>query len=104
MTYDSQAIYNRGAVIVNTMMNYMGRENFLASLRHYLSTHAYGAASSEEFRDALTESSGIDMNGFFDTYVFHGGMPHYGVGITALNQNGDQYNVRLKMNYKHINL
>ena len=32
MTYDSQAVYNRGAVIANTMMNYMGRENFLIGL------------------------------------------------------------------------
>ena len=102
MTYDSQAIYDRGAVIVNTMMNYMGRENFLAGLRHYLETYAYAAASSEQLCDALTESTGIDMHGFFDTYVFHGGMPHYGVAITGVNQNGSQYDTRIKLNYQHI--
>ncbi|MCR5014842.1 MAG: hypothetical protein K6A28_08740, partial [Bacteroidales bacterium] len=102
MTYDGNAVYDRGAVIVNTMMNYMGRETFLAALRHYLDTYAFGAATSEQLRDALTESSGIDMSGFFDTYVFTGGMPHYSVGITAINEDGGQYEVRLKMNYQHV--
>lgn len=102
MTYDSKAVYDRGAVIVNTMMNYMGRENFLSGLRHYLNTYSYGTASSEQLRDALTEATGIDMTGFFDTYVFHGGMPHYTVGITGINPNGNQYVTRLKINYEHI--
>ena len=102
MTYDSKAVYDRGAVIINTMMNYMGRENFLAGLRHYLSAYAYGAASSEQLRDALTEATGIDMSGFFDTYVFSGGMPHYGVSITDINPTGNQYLVQLTMNYQHI--
>ena len=102
MTYDSKAVYDRGAVIVNSMMNYMGRDNFLAGLRHYLDTYAYEAATSEQLRDALTEATGIDMTGFFDTFVFTGGIPHYAVGITGINPSGDQYLVRLKMNYEHI--
>ena len=101
MTYDGTAVYDRGAVIVNTMMNYMGRENFLTGLQHYLETYAYNAASSEQLRDALTEATGIDMNGFFDTYVFIGGMPHYEVGILDVTPNGTQYDTRIRMNYWH---
>ena len=102
MTYDGTAIYNRGAVIINTMMNYMGRENFLIGLRHYLDTYAYGAASSEQLRDALTEATGIDMNGFFDTYVFTGGMPHFDIDLLEVIPNGTHYGARIQMNYQHI--
>ena len=102
MTYDGTAIYDRGAVIVNTMMNYMGRENFLSGIRHYLETYAYNAASSEQLRDALTEATGIDMNGFFDTYVFHGGMPHYAVNLLEVIPNGTLYDARVQMGYWHI--
>lgn len=102
MTYDGTAIYNRGAVIVNTMMNYMGRENFLTGIRHYLETHAYGAASSEQLRDALTEATGIDMNGFFDAYVFVGGMPHYNVKLLNVTPNGTQYDAHIQMSYCHV--
>ena len=102
MTYDGTAIYDRGAVIVNTMMNYMGRENFITGIRHYLETYSYGSASSEQLRDALTEATGIDMNGFFDNYVFIGGMPHYGVNLMGVTQNGNQYDARIKMTYWHV--
>ena len=101
MTYDSDAVYDRGAVIVNTMMNYMGRENFLIGIRHYLENHAYSAASSEQLRDALTEATGIDMNGFFDNYVFIGGMPHYAVNLTQVTPNGNQFDAHIRMGYWH---
>ena len=102
MTYDSDAIYDRGAVIVNTMMNYMGRDNFLTGIRHHLESHAFGTATSEQLRDALTEATGIDMNGFFDTYVFHGGMPHYSVQLIETTPNGNQFDTRILMGYKHV--
>ncbi len=102
MTYDGSAVYDRGAVIVNTLMNYLGRENFLTGIRHYLETHAFGAATSEELRDALTEATGVDMNGFFDNYVFIGGMPHYGVNLLSVSPNGDQYDARIQMTYWHV--
>lgn len=101
MTYDTKAVYERGAVIVNTMMNYMGKENFMNGIRHYLETYSFGAASSEQLRDALTEATGIDMTGFFDTYVFCGGMPHFSVGLGEITQNGSQYDVLLRMTYQH---
>ena len=102
MTYDSDAIYNRGAVIVNTMMNYMGRENFLAAMRAYFNQYAYQTATSEQLRDALIQYSGIDMNGFFDSYVFASGMPHPYVTITEVNPLGSQYELALDLRYQHI--
>ena len=101
MTYDNSAVYNRGAVVVNTMMNYMERETFLAGLRSYLNTYNYSAASSEQLRDALTAATGIDMTGFFDTYVFTAGMPHYGVDLLNVTSNGNQYDATVKMTYQH---
>jgi aminopeptidase N len=102
MTYDGSAVYNRGAVVVNTLMNYLGRDTFLAALRSYLNAYNYSAASSEALRDALTAATGIDMSGFFDTYVFTAGMPHYGVDILNVTPNGNQYDVTVRMTYQHI--
>ena len=102
MTYDSDAVYNRGAVIVNTMMNYMGRENFLAAMRSYFVQYAYQTATSEILRDALTQYSGIDMNDFFDTYVFASGMPHYYANILSVTPVDGQYEVVLDLRYQHI--
>ena len=101
MTYDSQAVYNRGAVVVNTLMNYLGRDTFLAALRSYLNTYNYNAATSEQLRDALTAATGIDMSGFFDTYVFTAGMPHYNVDILNVTPNGNHFDVAVRMTYQH---
>ncbi len=102
MTYDNNAVYNRGAVIVNTMMNYIGRETFLEGMRSYLNTYNYSAATSEQLRDALTNATGIDMNGFFDTYVFTAGLPHYGVDLINVTPNGNQYDATVRMTYQHV--
>lgn len=102
MTYDSDAVYNRGAVVVNTLMNYLGRETFLAAMREHLNTYSFNAASSEQLRDDLTAATGIDMSGFFDTYVFTAGMPHYGVGILSATPNGNQFDVMVRMTYQHV--
>jgi len=102
MTYDSDAVYNRGAVIVNTMMNYMGRENFLAAMRQYFQQYAYQTATSEQFCEALTQYSGIDMHDFFDTYIYSSGMPHLNASISNVNPVGNQFEVRLDLRYQHI--
>ena len=102
MTYDGNAVYDRGAVVVNTMMNYMGRETFLAALRHYLEQHAYQTANTEQLMQALSEASGIDMSHFFDTYVLHAGLPHYAIQINDIQQDGNRYEATLQLNYKHI--
>ncbi len=102
MTYDNNAVYNRGAVVVNTMMNYIGRETFLEGVRSYLNTYNYSAATSEQLRDALTNATGIDMNGFFDTYVFTAGLPHYGVDLINVTPNGNQYDATVRMTYQHV--
>ena len=101
MTYDSQAVYNRGAVVVNTLMYYLGRDTFLAAMRDHLNNYSYNASSSEQLRDDITASTGIDMSGFFDTYVFTAGMPHYGVDLLNVTPNGNQYDATVRMTYQH---
>ena len=102
MTYDTKAVYERGAVIVNTMMNYMGRENFLSAMRQYFDEYAYQTATSEQLCEALTQYSGIDMHGFFDTYVYSSGMPHLYATIASVEPVGNQYQVTLDLRYQHI--
>ena len=102
MTYNTNAIYERGAVIVNTMMNYMGRENFLAAMRQYFQQYAYQTATSELLCNALTDHSSIDMHGFFDTYVYSSGMPHLYATLGEVNPVGSQYEVHLNLSYQHI--
>lgn len=102
MTYDSDAVYNRGAVIVSTMMNYMGREVFLPAMRQYFQQYAYQTANSQLLCDALTQYSGTDMQGFFDSYVYSSGMPHLYASIKDVNEVDNRFEVKLDLHYQHI--
>lgn len=103
MTYDSKAVYERGAVIVNTLMNYLGREKFLELFRNYFEQHEYQTMSSEQLRDFLSANNDFPLDDFFNTYVFTPGMPHYDlqlVGVTDL-QDGN-YAASMKLTHKQI--
>jgi aminopeptidase N len=100
LTYGT-TVYDKGAVIVNTMMNYLGRETFDAVMKQYINKYAFQAASSEDLRDAVSEFSGVDMTDFFDTWVFTPGSPVYSVKSFTTKANGDKYDVEIVMNQRH---
>ena len=103
MTYDTKAVYERGAVVVNTLMNYLGREKFLELFRNYFEQHEYQTMSSEQLRDFLSANNDFPLDDFFNTYVFTPGMPHYDlqlVGVTDL-QDGN-YAASMKLTHKQI--
>lgn len=100
ITYGMTA-YDKGAVVVHSLMNYLGRETFDAAIKHYLDKFAYKTASSEDLRDALTEATGIDMSDFFETWVFTPGSPVYNVNSFSTKTAGNQYDVEVVMNQQH---
>ena len=100
LTYGT-TVYDKGAVVVNTMMNYLGRETFENAMKQYLEKFAYKAASSEDLRDAISKFTNIDMTDFFDTWVFTAGSPVYSVKSFSTKANGDKYDVEIVMNQRH---
>ena len=100
LTYGT-TVYDKGAAVVNTMMNYLGRETFNAVMKQYIEKFAFKTASSEDLRDAVSEFSGVDMTDFFDTWVFTAGSPVYSVKSFTTKANGDKYDVEIVMNQQH---
>lgn len=100
LTYGT-SVYDKGAVVVHTLMNYLGRETFDEVMKLYINRYAYKTASSEELRDAISEFSGIDMTDFFNTWVFTPGSPAYIVKSFTSKANGDKFDIEITMNQKH---
>ncbi len=100
ITYGTTA-YDKGAVVVHSLMNYLGRETFDKAIKQYIDKHAFTTASSEDLRDALTEATGIDMSDFFDAYVFNPGSPAYNVKSFSSKANGNKFDVHITMNQSH---
>jgi hypothetical protein len=87
LTY-STTVYDKGSMIVHNLRHYMGDDLFFPAVKHYLSELAENTASSEDLRDKLMESSGLDLTGFFNTWVFNGGFPQY--TVDSVINNGDE--------------
>lgn len=100
LTYGT-TVYDKGAIVTHTLMNYLGRENFNNAMKYYLEKYSYNAASSEQLRDALTEYTGMDMTGFFDTWVFTPGSPHYNIDSFAVTPNGNVFDIQIHVSQKH---
>ncbi len=100
LTYGT-TVYDKGAVVVNTLMNYLGRDTLEAAMKYYLEKHAYKTASSEDLRDAISEFTNIDMTDFFNTWVFTPGSPVYSVKSFTTKANGDKYDVEIVINQTH---
>ena len=67
-TYSNHT-YELPADKIHTLRSYMGDSLFFAGLRHYLETHQYTHATSNDLRDALQEATELDLNDYFADWV-----------------------------------
>ena len=54
--------YAKGASVLKQLVAYVGLEHFLAGLRDYFHTHAYGNATFDDLLAALEKASGRDLS------------------------------------------
>lgn len=94
-TYAGLSVYTKGALVAHTLRNYMGDEKFFAGCKNYMNSFAYGNANSSDLRDALAASSGMDMNDFFEGWVFTPGFPQFSIDSSRVIPNGNSFDVNL---------
>lgn len=100
-TYSS-TVYDKGASVVHTLRHYLGDEVFFEAIRAYLAEFSYKNATSYQFRDFLTQHTGIDMTPFFDLWVFTKGFPHFSIDSTSVVANGENYDVTVYVRQKML--
>jgi aminopeptidase N len=54
---------------IHTLRTYMGDSLFYAGLRHYLNTHLFTHATSEDLENALEEETGLELSNYFDDWI-----------------------------------
>ncbi|MCK4663701.1 MAG: T9SS type A sorting domain-containing protein [Bacteroidales bacterium] len=99
ITY-GKTVYDKGSDVVHTLRGYLGDSLFFESIKNYMNEFAFKDISSEDFRDFLTESTGIDMSGFFDAWVFTPGFPHYSIDSFNVVPSDQDYNVTVYVKQK----
>ncbi len=72
---DSAAIYDRGARVLHMLRHELGDTAFFDGLRAYYQQYAGSSATTEQFRDAMEGVAGVDLDWFFDQWIYRPGRP-----------------------------
>jgi puromycin-sensitive aminopeptidase len=68
--------YSKGAAIIRMLEQFLGEETFRRGLVHYLSSHAYGNARTEDLWASLAHISGKPVKEIMDTWTKQPGYPY----------------------------
>lgn len=75
----SNNIYPKGALVLKMLQDYLGPRRFWASVNRYLTSHAAGVARTDDFRAAILQATGEDLDWFFDQWLYQAGYPEFTV-------------------------
>lgn len=78
ITYGSHT-YNKGADVMHTLRSYMGDEAFFNGLKQLLADNEYQDIDAEGFKNQLSTISGIDLNDFFDNWIYDIGWSQFSI-------------------------
>jgi aminopeptidase N len=93
----SNNIYPKGALVLRMLKDYLGAERFWASIHTYLVDHAFGNATSDDFRQAVLKATGDNLDWFWDEWIYGAGLPKI-----AVKSAYDAAGKRLKLNVQQV--
>jgi aminopeptidase N len=71
--------YPKGASVLHMLQHVMGRDNFRRGIKLYLDRHAFDGVMTVDLEKAMLDATGMNMDWFFDQWIYRGGEPHYKV-------------------------
>jgi aminopeptidase N len=81
-TYNSNNVYPKGALVLQMLKAQLGPERFWAAMRRYLVRNAYGAATSDDLRQAVLDATGESLPWFWSQWIYSAGYPAFAVTAT----------------------
>jgi aminopeptidase N len=91
----SNNIYPKGALVLEMLQKYLGPERFWAAVHRYLTDHQLGVAVTDDFRQAVLQATGENLDWFMDQWFYQAGYPEF-----AVSANWDSTTKALTVNVK----
>nr|NQU89416.1 T9SS type A sorting domain-containing protein [Bacteroidota bacterium] len=88
-----ETVYQKGGIVCHTLRNYIGDEEFFPAVREYVDAYKFNYASSWDLRDILTAHTSLNLDDFFEGWVFSPGFPEFSVDSFAVANSGSSYDV-----------
>ncbi len=73
--FDPSIVYAKGGRLLNTLIRYLGTEDFRKGLQTYFATHSYGNTTAKDLWEALSAASGKNVVGFMEPWLERSGFP-----------------------------
>ncbi len=79
----SNNIYPKGALVIEMLhAATWATVAFWASVHRYLADHAYGMATTDDFRQAVLAATGQNLDWFMDQWFYQAGYPEFKVSAS----------------------
>ena len=75
-------VYDKAGWVIHMLREQMGDEAFFRALKHYLEANRLGNVVSADLAKAVEESSGTNVDLFFDQWIYGAGAPRFTVRST----------------------
>jgi aminopeptidase N len=72
-------IYDKAGLVLQMLREQLGDEAFFAGLKHYLEKNRLSNVVTGDLVKALEESTGADLDRFFDQWIYGAGAPRFAV-------------------------
>jgi hypothetical protein len=69
--------YRKGAWVLHQLRHVVGDATFFSMLAAYRDAHAFGSATTDDFQTIAEQVAGVDLDWFFDEWVYGRGAPEY---------------------------
>ena len=84
--FDGNTIYNKGSWAIHMLRGVLGDEAFYRAVADYRALYTARTVTTDQFREVMERSSGVDLGAFFDAWVYGTDRPHYRLAVD-LDQN-----------------
>ncbi len=75
-------LYEKGGAVLHMLRRHLGEARFWKAIRHYVKKHAFGSVETRDLARAVDEATGVNVDRFFDQWVFRAGYPDLKVDVS----------------------
>lgn len=72
-------VYPRGAAVLHMLRYLLGDDLYHRAMKHYITTHAFQPVETNDLKIAIEETTGQNLQWFFDQWVYKAGHPVFNV-------------------------
>ncbi len=85
-------IYQKGSLVLDMLRYVLGDQYFRMAISEYLKENKYCYVDTHDFLRAIYNATGMNLDWFFEEWVYRGGEPHYEVNyIVADDEEGKRF-------------